>query len=183
MTQAEFKDRKELQDKVVDYSQQAEKLGEKQEGHQADLELLQERLRALKGSKGIYSDSDRSLAISMESAINTRESSVDTCKFQMNEVGDKMKITQENLQKTIPKVQERVEKMEELVSDLNHREVTVSINVEIQQHKDDIEDANDKSNKLIKIIQVAGSIASAGVVTAQALSGLVSALQSIGLFR
>jgi chromosome segregation ATPase len=183
MPQDEFKDRQELQDKVGEYSEQAERLGEQQEGHQVDLERLQDRLRALKSSKGVYTDSDRSIAASIESAINTRESSVENCKSQMNEVSSRMKTSLENLQRTIPKVQERVERMEELVGSLNHSEVAVNINVEIQTHKDDIEDANDKSSKIMQMIQIAGNIAAAGTVTANAIGGLVSALQSIGILR
>ncbi len=183
MSQDEFKDRQELRDKVGEYSEQAERLGEQQEGHQADLERLQDRLRALKSSKGVYTDSDRSIAAAVESAINTRESSVETCKYQMNEIISRMKTSRENLRRTTQKTQERVDRMEELVGSLNHTEVTVNINVEIQTHKEDIKDANDKSNKIIQIIQLAGSIAAAGTVTANAIGGLVNALQSIGLFR
>jgi hypothetical protein len=183
MSQDEFKDRQELQDKVGEYSEQAEKLGEEQEGHQVDLERLQDRLRALKSSKGVYSDSDRSIAAAVESAVNTRESSVETCKSQMNEVSSRMKTSLENLQRTVPKVQERVARMEELVGSLKHSEVAVNINIEIQTHKDDIEDVNDKSNKIMQMIQLAGNIAAAGTVTANAIGGLVSALQSIGIMR
>jgi chromosome segregation ATPase len=183
MSQDEFKDRQELQDKVGEYSEQAERLGEEQEGHQVDLERLQDRLRALKSSKGVYTDSDRSIAAAVESAVNTRESSVETCKSQMNEVSSRMKTSLENLQRTVPKVQERVDRMEELVDSLKHSEVAVNINVEIQTHKDDIEDVKDKSNKIMQMIQIAGNIAAAGTVTANAIGGFVSALQSIGIMR
>ncbi len=183
MPPSEYKDRSELQKETQDSFKEVEKLGEEQEGHQEDLERLQEKLNALKSSKGIYTDSDRSLMSSVELAIGTRVSSVETCKSQMAEVRTKMEASLENLQRTIPKVQDRVSKMEDLAGSLNHQEVVVNINVEIQQHKDDIEDANDKSNKLMEVIQIAGTIAGAVSASSTAIGQLIVALQSIGLMK
>jgi chromosome segregation ATPase len=181
MTQSEYRDRQELKDKVVDYSRQAENLGEQQEGHQVDLESLQDRLKALKEKKGLYSDSDQKMLRSVESAINTRESSVENCKSQIKEVGSRMQTVQSDLQRAIPKIQERVGRMEDVVSSLKHSDVTVNINVEIQRHKDDIEDANDKSSKIIEVIQVIGDIAASASVSAANIGGFISALRAIGL--
>jgi chromosome segregation ATPase len=183
MPPGEYKDRSELQKETQDSFKEVEKLGEEQEGHQEDLERLQEKLNALKSSKGIYNDSDRSLMNSVELAIGTRVSSVETCKSQITEVRTTMESSLENLQRTIPKVQDRVSKMEDLAGSLNHQEVVVNINVEIQQHKEDIEDANDKSNKILQMIQIAGGIASAGTVALSQIQGFISALQSIGIMR
>jgi chromosome segregation ATPase len=185
MTQSEYTGTniETLREEVSADGKDIGRLGEQQEGHQQDLESLQKRLEDLKGRKGMFADSDRNLMTSIESAINTREISVEDSKAQMNEVSNRMNEKLANLKQAIPKAQERVDRMEDLVSQLNHREVTVNINVEIQNQKEEIEETEEKSNQLLEAIKIAGNLAGAGAVTVNAIQGLMQALQSVGLFR
>jgi chromosome segregation ATPase len=181
MSQQEYKDRQELEEKLTDNFEKIEMLGEEQEGHQKDLEYLQ-KLKTLKGKNGLYTDSN-SITNSIEVAISTRESNVETCKEQIKEVSDKVKPTLESLKKNISRATERVGKMEDIANNLNHQDVVVNINIDINQEKGEIDDAKGLLEKGTDLLKHAGGIMSAGVVTANAIATLVSALQSIGLMR
>jgi chromosome segregation ATPase len=181
----EYNDRQELQQEVTDKAQNIETLGEEQQEHQEDLESLRHKLQMLKNTKGVYNDSDRSLQNSVEVAAQARESSVEVCKEQINVVKVDIESKLENLNQKIEKEKERTSQMEQAVADLNHRNdgVVNTIEINIQQSKDDIEDATDKGSDFMKIISIAGQIASAASVSATAIGQIVSGLQSIGLFR
>jgi chromosome segregation ATPase len=181
MSQEEYKDRQELQEGLCDNYEKIETLGEEQEGHQKDLEYLQ-RLKTLKGKNGLYTDSN-SISTSIEEAINSRESSVEKCKEKIKEVTDNVKPKLESLKKNISRATQRVEKMEDIASKLNHQDVVVNINIEIEQEKDEIDDANTWLEKGTELLKHAGAIMTAGTITANAIAGFVNALQSIGFLR
>jgi chromosome segregation ATPase len=181
----DYKDSAELQDQVKDYGKQIETLGEEQQEHQEDMESLQAKLRILKSGKGVFNDSDSDLQQCVESAIEARETSVETCKGKIGEVKVQMESKLENLKQSIEKTKERTTQMEQVAESLRHRSDSVVNNIEIniQQQKDDIEDATDKAGSLTDIIVAAGNLAGAAVVGANAIGQIVSGLQSIGLFR
>lgn len=185
MSEVEYRDRQELETEVKDYSKQIETLGEEQKDHQEDLERLREKLRILKSSKGVYAQSDSKLNRAVEDAIATRERSVETCKEKIGDVKNQMESKLENLGRVIKKTEERVTKMEEVVDSLNHNQEQVinNIKIDIQQGKDDIEDAKDKGNALKKVIEVAIALLTAGGMAASGIAQLVNSLQNAGLFR
>lgn len=184
MSQSEYSDRQELENEVKDYSREIETLGERQKDHQEDLENLQERLQKLKMSKGVYSDSDNELHSAMETAIQTRETDVETCKEQIGSIKEKMEPKLENLKQSIHKNEERVTQMEETLESLNHTNEGIVINItnEIERQKDDIEDAKEKGNTLKQAIEIAAGLGGVGVA-ASGMAELLNALQSIGIIK
>jgi chromosome segregation ATPase len=181
----DYQDKAELQDRVKDYGKQIETLGEEQQEHQEDVESLRAKLQFLKSNKGVFGRSDRELHQSMEAAIETRETSVELCKEKIGEVKTQMESKLENLSQSIEKNKERTTQMEQLAESLKHRgdNVVNNIEINIQQQKDDIEDATDKAGSLKEIISMAAGLATTASVGADAIGSIVSALQSIGLFR
>ncbi|MEM6753302.1 MAG: hypothetical protein AAF630_10060 [Cyanobacteria bacterium P01_C01_bin.38] len=186
MSQSEYSDRQELENEVKENFSEIETLGEQQKDHQEDLESLQESLRKLKMSKGVYSDSDYKLYSAMETAIQTRETDVNTCKDKISYVKHKMQLKHDNLQRSIQKQEERITQMEETVASLNHKnervDISININIEIERQKDDTEHGKDNDNKLIKGIGIADGLTGVGVA-ASGIAELINALQSIGLFK
>ena len=181
----DYNDRQELQQEVVDKGKDIETLGGEQKDHQEDLESLQVKLRMLQNTKGVYIDSNSNLQNSVEIAIQARESSVEVCKEKITVVKVEIESKLENLNQKIEKERDRTTQMEQVVESLNHRNdgVVNNIEINIQQSKDDIEDATDKGNSLKEIIVAAGNLASAAVVGANVIGQIVSGLQSIRLFR
>ena len=179
------KDNAELQDRVKEDGTKIETLGEEQQEHQEDMESLKDKLRVLKSGKGVYKDSDSDLQQCVESAIEARETSVETCKAKIGEVKVQMESKLENLKQSIEKTKERTNQMEQVAESLKHRSDSVVTNIEIniQQQKDDIADATDKVGSLTEIITAAGNLAGAAVFSANAIGQIVSGLQSMGLFR
>ena len=149
------------------------------------MEKLKEKLRILKNSKGAYAQSDSKLNRDVEDAIATRESSIETCKEKIGDVKGKLESKLENLNRRIKKTEERLTTMEEVVDSLNHNQEQVinNIRIDIQQGKEDVEDANDKGNDLKRIIEVAAQLIGAVGLAATSIAQLVSTLQSTGLFR
>jgi len=185
MSEVEYRDRQELEADVKESSQEIQTLGEKQEDHQEDLEKLQEKLRMLKSSKGVYTQSDSQLNRAVENAIATRESSVENCKENIRDVKGKLETKLENLNRSIKKTEERVTKMEDVVDSLNHNQEQVinNIRIDIQQGKDDAEDAKDKGNAFRKIIEAAIGLTVGATVAADKIGQLIETIQSTGLFR
>ena len=185
MSQIEYSDRQELESEIKDNSKQIETLGESQKDYQEDVENLQEKLKMLKSSKGVYANADNNLISQVETAIKTRETDVETCKEHISEVKTQMDSKLENLKKRISTTEQRIEKMENLVESLNHKDDTVAnnINIEIQNQRDDVEDAKDKSNGLLQIIEIAGALAAGVGLLVQGIAQLVTSLVTIGLFR
>jgi chromosome segregation ATPase len=122
---------------------------------------------------------------SLQPAIATRESSVESCQGKITDVKGKMEPKLENLRRLVKKTEERVTKMEEVLDSLNHNQKRVinNIRIDIQQQKEDIEVANDKGNALKKVIEVATQLIGAAGLAATGIAQLVNSLQSIGLFR
>lgn len=185
MSKVEYRDRQELEAEVKESSKEIQTLGEEQKDHQEDLEKLKEKLRMLKRSKGAYAQSDSKLNRAVEDALATRESSVENCKENIRDVKDKLETKLENLNRSIKKTEERVTKMEDVVDSLNHNQEQVinNIRIDIQQGKDDAEDAKDKGNAFRKIIEVAAQLIGAVGIAATGIAQLVNSLQSTGLFR
>ncbi|MFM2061450.1 MAG: hypothetical protein RLZZ507_1120 [Cyanobacteriota bacterium] len=181
----EYSDRQELESEIKDNSKQIETLGESQKEYQEDIESLQEKLKMLKSHKGVYANSDNKMIATVEAAIQTRETNVEECKEKIGEVKTQMDGKLENLRNRIRSQEQRIQKMENLVDSLNHKNDNIAneIKIEIQTGKDDLEDAKDKSFDLLKIIEVAGPIATGTGIAAQGIAQLISSLQSIGLFR
>jgi chromosome segregation ATPase len=182
---SDYNDRQELEKEVTDRARNIEALGEEQQEHQEDLEELRASLKFLKSKSGIFGESGRSLQNSLEMAVQARESSVEVCKEKINVVKVETESKLENLNRKIAKEKERTIKMEQASETLNRRNdgVVANIEIRIQQSKDDIEDATDKGNDFMKIINVATQIATAASVSATAIGQIISSLQSIGLFR
>jgi DNA repair exonuclease SbcCD ATPase subunit len=181
----EYSDRQELESEIKDNSKQIETLGESQKEYQEDIESLQEKLKMLKSHKGVYANSDNKMIATVEAAIQTRETNVEECKEKIGEVKTQMDGKLENLKKRIISQEQRIGKMENLVDSLNHKNDTIVNNLrgEIQHQRDDLDDAKDKSNGLLKIIEIAGAFAAGIGLAAQGIANLLSSLQSIGLFR
>jgi chromosome segregation ATPase len=181
----DYKDSAELQDQVKDYGKQIETLGEEQQEHQEDMESLQAKLRILKSGRGVYNDSDSDLQQCVESAIEARESSVEICKEKIGEVKVQMESKLENLKQSIEKTKERTNQMEQVAESLKHKSdgVVNNIEINIQQHKDDIADATDKAGSIQDIINMAAQLATTASVGAGLVGQIVSGLQSMGLFR
>lgn len=181
----DYKDSEELQDQVKDYGKKIETLGEEQQEHQEDMESLQAKLRILKGDKGLFSNSDRDLQQCVESAIEARETSVETCKEKIGDVKVQMESKLENLKQSIEKTKERTTQMEQVAESLKHRSdgVVNNIEINIQQHKDDITEATDKGNSLENIINLASQLITTAGVGATLIGQIVGGLQSMGLFR
>lgn len=181
----DYKDSAELQDQVKDYGKQIETLGEEQQEHQEDMESLKDKLRVLKSGKGVFNDSDSDLQQCVESAIEARETSVETCKEKIGEVKVQMESKLENLKQSIEKTKERTNQMEQVAESLRHKSdgTVTNIEINIQQHKDDIADATDKAGSLQDIISMAGQLIGTASVGATLVGQIVSGLQSMGLFR
>ncbi|MBD2567856.1 hypothetical protein H6G59_08015 [Anabaena lutea FACHB-196] len=177
----EYNDRQDLESEIKDNSQQIETLGESQKEYQEDMESLQEKLKMLKSSKGVYANSDNNLIASVEAAIQTRETNVEECKEKIGEVKTQIDSKLENLKKRISTQEQHIKKMENLVDSLNHKDNHIVI--EIKNQKDDLDDAKYKSSGLLKIIEIASALAVGVGLAAQGIAELVSSLQSIGLFR
>jgi archaellum component FlaC len=90
----------------------------------------------------------------------------------------------ENLKGTVQKTEERTNQMEKMVDSLNHQNegVTVNIRLEIQQQRDDTQDAKDQGNILQQIGDIATQLGQFGA-TASGIAQLINTLQSIGLFK
>ncbi|MEA5623341.1 hypothetical protein [Nostoc sp. UHCC 0251] len=185
MSGREYSDRQELETEIKDSGKKIESLGDEQKDHQEDLESLQEKLQILKRSKGLYTESDSKLVKKIEVAIQTRETSVETCKEKIGEVKNQMESKLENLKQSINKVDTRIAQMENLLGSLNHKneQVIVNINNEIQQQKDESEDAKEKGDSLKEIVQIAGGLAAGAGVAASGIAQLLMSLQSIGIIR
>jgi DNA polymerase II small subunit/DNA polymerase delta subunit B len=181
----DYKDSAELQDQVKDYGKKIETLGEEQQEHQEDMESFQAKLRILKSGKGVYNDSDSDLQQCVESAIEARETSVETCKGKIGEVKVQMESKLENLKQSIEKTKERTTHMEQVAESLKHKSdgVVNNIEINIQQHKDDIADATDKAGSIQDIISMAAQLATTASVGASLIGQIVRGLQSMGLFR
>jgi DNA repair exonuclease SbcCD ATPase subunit len=181
----DYKDRDDAQKEVGGFIKQIETLGEEQQEHQEDLENLQDKLQFLKSSKGVYSGSAENLLQCVESAIEARETSVETCKEKIGEVKVQMESKLENLKQSIEKTKERTTQMEQVAASLNHRSdgVVNNIEINIQQHKDDIADATDKGNSLENIINLASQLITTAGVGATLIGQIVGGLQQMGLFR
>lgn len=184
MSQLEYQNRQELETEVKDHFKEVETLGEEQKDHQKDLESFREKLRELKSSRGIYDRTDRKLIESVETAAQAREISVENYKEKIKDVKSIVESKLENLTKSIAKSQERIDKMENLVSSLTYKEegVITNINIEINQQKEDLEDAKQKGSLMKKIVNIAEVITAANV-TVEGISQCISLLQSLGLFR
>jgi DNA polymerase II small subunit/DNA polymerase delta subunit B len=149
------------------------------------MESLQAKLRILKSGKGVFNDSDSDLQQCVESAIEARETSVETCKGKIGEVKVQMESKLENLKQSIEKTKERTTHMEQVAESLRHKSdgVVNNIEINIQQHKDDIADATDKAGSIQDIINMAAQLATTASVGAGLIGQIVSGLQSMGLFR
>ena len=110
----------------------------------------------LKSSAGFYRQSDNQLVKNVEVAIKNREKSVETCKEKISEIKTEMEIKLENLTERIQKTNERVTKMDQVVESLNHKNEKVINNIrgDMQQQKDDIDDAKKKCNVIGEIINI-----------------------------
>ncbi len=181
----EYNDRQDLEREVKDYGKQIETLGESQKEYQEDIESLQKRLKMLKIQPGIYANSDHKMIATVEAAIQTRETNVDDCRQNIGEVKTQMDGKLENLNKLITTEEQHIGKMENLVDSLNHKNDTIvnNVKVEIQNQKDDVEDAKDKRSDWLKIIHAASVLATSVGMAAQEISNLVSQLHKYGLFR
>ena len=75
--------------------------------------------------------------------------------------------------------------MENVVDSIKYKNDAIvnKITIEIQNQRDDLDDAKDKSISFLKIIEVAGTLAAGIGLAAQGIAQLVSSLQSTGLFR
>jgi chromosome segregation ATPase len=185
MSQEEYKDRQELQEGLRDDYEKIETLGKELEGHQKDLEHLK-KLKSLRSKNGLYTDSN-SFSTFIEEAINTRESSVETCKEQIKEVADQVKPKLDNLKRNIARATQRVEKMEDIVNKLNHPDIAVDVNVEINQEKDNADEAKTWLEKGTELLTQTTNFLTAGSMTAtalgQALGGIYNTLQAMGFIR
>ncbi|WP_144052374.1 hypothetical protein [Anabaena sp. PCC 7108] len=181
MSQMEYSDRQELENEIKDNSKQIETLGESQKEYQEDMESLQEKLKMLKSGKGVYANSDNNLIASVETAIQTRETNVEECKEKIGEIKTQMDGKLENLKKRITTQERHIKKMENLVDSLNHKDNNIVI--EIQNQRDNLDDAKDKFSGLLRIIEISSALAVGVGLAAQGIAQLLSSLQSIGLFR
>jgi DNA repair exonuclease SbcCD ATPase subunit len=118
-----------------------------------------------------------------ETAIQARETSVETCKEKIGEVKTEMEVKLENLKQSIDRTKERTDRLEQAAESLSYRNdgVVGKIEVVIQDHRNDIEDATEKAGSISDIINLAGQIATAVSISASAIGQIVDALQ--GIFR
>ncbi|AFW94974.1 MULTISPECIES: hypothetical protein [unclassified Anabaena] len=181
----EYNDRQDLEREVKDYGKQIETLGESQKEYQEDIESLQERLKMLKSTKGVYANSDHKMIATVERAVQTRETNVEECQQNIGEIKTQMDGKLENLKKGMNAQEQRIEEMENAVDSLKHKNdhIPNTIQFEIQIGKDDLDDAKDKSVSFLKIIEVAGTLAAGVGLAAQGISQLLSTLQSIGILK
>ena len=185
MTLEQYQDSRELENEVRDYTEQIETLAEEQKDHQEDLEDLLEAFQMLRSSQGIYADSDSRLIEDVQSAITTRESSVETCKEKITDIKIQIESKVENLDNRIEKTEERVGEMEGVANSLIHKNegIVININNEIREQKEEIQDAKDKSLTFKQIIEIATQLIGAVGLAAAGISQLINSLQSAGLFR
>ncbi|WP_174783576.1 hypothetical protein [Dolichospermum sp. UHCC 0259] len=110
---------------------------------------------------------------------------VEECKEKIGEVKTQMDGKLENLKNRMKSKEQRIEKMENLVDSLNHKNDTIAnnIKIEIQAGKDDLDDAQDKSSNLRRVLEIAASLSAGVGLAAQGVAQLLSSLQSIGLLR
>jgi hypothetical protein len=136
----------------------------------------------LKSQKGVYANADHKMIATVEAAIQTRETNVDDCRQNIGEVKTQMDGKLENLNKLITTQEQHIGKMENMVDSLNHKNDTITnnVNIEIQNKKDDLEDAKDKRFDWLRISQIAATLLTAAGMAAQGISQLVNSLQSIG---
>jgi peptidoglycan hydrolase CwlO-like protein len=181
----EYNDRQDLEREVKDYGKQIETLGESQKEYQEDIESLQERLKLLKNGKGVYANADNKMIATVEAAIQTRETNVDDCRQNIGEVKTQMDGKIENLNKKITTQEKNIGGMENLENSLDHKNdgIVNNITIEIQNQKDDLEDAKDKRFDWLKISQIAATLLTAFGMAAQGISQLVDSLKSIGILR
>ncbi len=114
----------------------------------------------------------------VERVVQTRETNVEECKEEIGDVHTQMEGTLKNLKTLMKSQDERIEKMESSVDSLNHKNdhIVNGIKIEIQNAKDDRDDAQDKSINLEKVAAIAAALLTG-------IAQLLSSLQSIGLLR
>lgn len=183
MVEAEYRDRQELETEIKDYAQKIETLAEEQKDHQEDLEKLQKAHKMLKSSAGFYHQSDNQLAKQVEAAIKTRESNVENCKEKIGEIKSDIESKLENFKRSLKKAQERVTQMEQVVESLNGNDKKEILDSEIQQNKQEIEDAKDKCISFQEIIAIASGLATIGDIAANRIAEFISYLHTTGLLR
>ena len=169
MSIKDYSDKQELEQELKDDADTLESIGEETKDHQEDLEGLYQKLEMLKSNKGLYSQSDIQLTESVESAIEARENSVEECKEKIEQTTQQLEHKVEYLDQALAQQEERVNQMQELVGSLNCTQdgVVNEINNEIENQNVEIQDGNEKKNKLEQIIQISEAIIAGGAAAAQ----------------
>lgn len=159
-------------------------LGGEAKDYQEDKENLLEKLKTLRGGKGVYASSDAKTQETIQEAIRIRETNLQEAQAKIGEVKAEMETKLENLNKAIAAQGERLEQMESLADSLNNKdEVVVIIRDETTLQKKDKEDAEEKSDVLGKIIEKAAQFLLGFGAAAAGMAQLLAELQNMGIRR
>jgi chromosome segregation ATPase len=181
MPEAEYQDKKELEGEVKEYAQEIEQLGESQKDHQEDLIKLQKTLISFQRSKGFDKVTDNKVMRYIESAIDTRDRSIDECKENISAAKQKIESTKTKLETVAKEGEAKLKEAEDVNKTLNHK--NPGLEDAIETEKKGVSDFKKNIQTLAQIAVAAGELIQAPKNITEGISFIVQSLQNLGMLK
>ena len=143
-----------LEEEIKKDSQEISSESYRLENYQQDLEAVQAALTLIKSRAGLYYQSDSRLKQELEAAKAQSEKNIESSKQKIREVIGRMKSKLNNLNQGIAATETRIGQMQETANRLMPRydqptsPIQSTLERQIRQQQNEVEDAKEKGNNL-----------------------------------